>query len=64
MNGIVAELSHFLFDDYGPTKELIETYLKVSPQNILDIGCSTARCPSEIIPMENNRYVGVDINYC
>jgi ubiquinone/menaquinone biosynthesis C-methylase UbiE len=50
-----------LCNNYGAVKEHFASYLDVSGRDVLDIGCSTGNCAAAIVPMERNRYVGIDI---
>jgi ubiquinone/menaquinone biosynthesis C-methylase UbiE len=48
-------------NDYRAVNEHFARYVGVSGQDILDIGCSTGNCASAVVPLERNRYVGIDI---
>jgi ubiquinone/menaquinone biosynthesis C-methylase UbiE len=70
MHGIVASFlsrprifqwQQRLCNNYGAVKEHFAQYLEISDLDILEIGCSTGNCARALVPMERNRYVGIDI---
>jgi ubiquinone/menaquinone biosynthesis C-methylase UbiE len=48
-------------NNYGAVKDHFARHVSVRGKDILDIGCSTGNCASAVVPMEHNRYVGIDI---
>jgi ubiquinone/menaquinone biosynthesis C-methylase UbiE len=57
----IFEWQQRLCNDYVAVKNHFAKQLDVAGKDILDIGCSTGNCASAILPMERNRYVGIDI---
>jgi ubiquinone/menaquinone biosynthesis C-methylase UbiE len=60
-NPVVFDWQQRLCNHYGSVREHFRDYLEVSGKDILDIGCSTGVCARQTIPLERNRYVGIDI---
>lgn len=58
---LLFEWQQKLFNNYGAIKEEFKEDLNVSGKEILDIGCSTGICASHVVALEQNRYVGVDV---
>jgi ubiquinone/menaquinone biosynthesis C-methylase UbiE len=58
---LAFEWQQRLCHNYKAIREEFKDYLGVSGKDILDIGCSTGTCAGAIVPMDRNRYVGVDI---
>lgn len=57
----IFEAQQRLCNNYEAVREAFKTYLDVSGKDILDIGCSTGTCGATAVPIERNRYVGIDI---
>lgn len=60
-NPIVFDWQQRMWNHYGAIREHFGAYLNVSDKDILDIGCSTGSCGRGAVPIERNRYVGIDI---
>lgn len=59
---IIFQIQQKVCNNYDAVLEEFSDYLKSSKKSIIEIGCSTANCASEIIDMKNNYYVGVDLD--
>lgn len=58
---LIFEWQQRLCNNYGAVQEAFKPWLDVSGKDILDIGCSTGTCAAAAVPMDRNRYVGIDI---
>ena len=59
---IIFQIQQKVCNNYDAVLEEFSDYLKSSKKSIIEIGCSTANCATEIIDMKNNYYVGVDLD--
>ncbi len=60
-NPVIFDWQQRLCNHYGSVREHFRDYLEVSDKDILDIGCSTGACARQAVPLERNRYIGIDI---
>ena len=61
-NPFVFQLQQKVCNNYDAVFDEFSDYLKIKNQSIIEIGCSTANCASEIVDMNNDYYVGVDLD--
>lgn len=57
----VFEWQQRLCNNYTSIRKEFRTHLDTSGKDILDVGCSTGACAGPVISMDENRYVGIDI---
>lgn len=60
-NPVIFDWQQRVCNHYGSVREHFKEYLEVRDKDILDVGCSTGVCARTAIPLEDNRYVGIDI---
>lgn len=61
-NPIIFEIQQRICNNYSAIKVEFLDILDDGGKEILDIGCSTGTCASNIIDMCNNNYFGIDID--
>ncbi|MDC0326727.1 M23 family metallopeptidase [Candidatus Pelagibacter sp.] len=59
---IVFQLQQKICNNYDAVLNEFSEYLNTTNKSIIEIGCSTANCASEIVNMSKNYYVGVDLD--
>jgi ubiquinone/menaquinone biosynthesis C-methylase UbiE len=59
---IVFELQQKYCNDYSTVQNEFSDILNKEKLKIIDIGCSTGQCSSQIINMKKHSYVGIDID--
>jgi SAM-dependent methyltransferase len=60
-NPRLFRLQQKLCNNYLNVRDAFREHLATVDKDILDVGCAGATCAGQIIDMEQNRYVGVDI---
>tara|TARA_A100001011_G_scaffold225956_1_gene233973 strand:+ start:19 stop:621 length:603 start_codon:yes stop_codon:yes gene_type:complete len=58
----IFQLQQKVCNNYDAVFIEFSEYLNVSNKSIIEIGCSTANCASEIVDMKKNYFVGVDLD--
>lgn len=61
-NPRVFDLQEKLCNDYTNVRRAFDSYLTCEGKDIIEIGCSTGQCASQVVDMEKNKYVGIDID--